>query len=101
MSSMRVVRSNNPLVITQSDLNMASNDSGSLGAPLLGKRRVELAFAHFASQRTDSHSQRSELDKYLEDPRVHINQNEHFDLLAWWTENANAYRVISLMAKDF
>jgi hypothetical protein len=43
---------------------------------------------------------RSELDKYLEDPRVHINQNEHFDALAWWTKNADAYPVLSLMAKD-
>jgi hypothetical protein len=43
---------------------------------------------------------RSELDKYLEDPRVHINQNEHFDVLAWWTKNADAYPVLSLMAKD-
>jgi hypothetical protein len=67
----------------------------------LGKRRVELAFAHFASQRADSHSQRSELDKYLEDTRGHINTNERFDVLAWWAKNADAYPVLSLMAKDF
>ena len=97
----KVVRSDKPLMTPQSDLNLATNGSGSFGSPLCGQRRIELVFAQFASQRADSLTQRSELDKYLEDPRVHVNLNEHFDVLAWWKKNGDAYPVLSLMARDF
>ena len=32
---------------------------------------------------------------------MHVNLNEHFDVLAWWEKNVDAYPVLSLMARNF
>lgn len=63
---------------SQSEQNLGAEPNSVLRAPVFGKRRVELAFEQFASQRLNQRSQRSELDKYLEDPRVIVSANEHF-----------------------
>ncbi|KAB8109673.1 hypothetical protein EE612_046023, partial [Oryza sativa] len=85
------------------DEHILANDpsSSSLGGALLGKRCIELAFSHFASQNIEMHTKKSELDNYLEDPRVHYNSDENFDVLSWWKRNADVYPTLSLMARDF
>ncbi|CAO2168768.1 unnamed protein product [Urochloa humidicola] len=76
------------------------NSTSSLG-PLCGKRRVEDAFAQFASQNSDSRSEKTELDAYLDDPRVVVRPDESFNVIAWWKKNSDAYPILSLMARDF
>ncbi|OEL34446.1 hypothetical protein BAE44_0004535 [Dichanthelium oligosanthes] len=65
----------------QSTSESSEPTTSSLGT-VYGKRRVESAFALFASQNSDSHSERSELDTYLEDPRVPLRTYEDFNVLA-------------------
>lgn len=74
--------------------------TSSLG-PVCGKRRVEYAFAQFASQNLDSCSKKTELDTYLEDSRVLVRPDENFNVIAWWKNNSDAYPILSLMARDF
>ncbi|KAG2596499.1 hypothetical protein PVAP13_5KG165914 [Panicum virgatum] len=63
--------------------------------------RVELAFAQFSSQNSRTRLERSELDLYLDDPRVVVRAGENFNVLAWWKKNSDAYPILSLMARDF
>ncbi|KAJ1275864.1 hypothetical protein BS78_05G168500 [Paspalum vaginatum] len=63
--------------------------------------RVEFAFEQFASQNSSARTERSELDAYLEDPRVPKKADESVNVLAWWKKNADAYPTLSLMARDF
>ena len=62
---------------------------------------MEYVFAQFASQNLDSRSKRTELDTYLEDPRVPVRPDEDFNVIAWWKKNSDAYPILSLMARDF
>jgi len=65
----RVVRNNTgPVFVTYEEEVLSQGESSSSG--LRGKRRVELAFAQFASHNSSTRSERSELDIYLDDPRV-------------------------------
>ena len=62
---------------------------------------MEYAFAQFASRNLDARSERTELDTYLEDPRVTVRLGENFNVLAWWKKNSDAYPILSLMTRDF
>ena len=62
---------------------------------------MEYVFAQFASQNLDSRSKRTELDTYLEDPRVPVRPDENFNVIAWWKKNSDAYPILSLMAWEF
>ena len=96
----RIVRSNTvPIFIQYEEEALSQGDSSSSG--LRGKRRVELAFAQFSSQNSSTRSERSELDIYLDDPRVVVRPIENFNVLAWWKKNSDAYPILSLMARDF
>jgi len=75
--------------------------SPSGSGQLCGKRRVEFAFEQFASQNSSARPERSELDAYLEDPRVPKRADDSINVLAWWKKNADAYPTLSLMARDF
>ena len=100
----KIVRINNLPVVNVSDEQAMSEsvESGTSSLGLVcGKRRVEFAFAQFASQNSDARSERSELDIYLEDPRILVRSDENFNVLAWWKKNSDAYPVLSLMARDF
>ncbi|CAL5076589.1 unnamed protein product [Urochloa decumbens] len=100
----RIVSSNSHVLIpTNEHTTSESNGSStsSLGPPLCGKRRVEDAFAQFASQNSDSCSEKTELDAYLDDPRVILRKDESFNVIAWWKKNSDAYPIVSLMARDF
>ena len=65
----RVVRNNTGLVFVSYEEEVLSQGESS-SSRLRGKRRVELAFAQFSSQNSSTRSERSELDIYLDDPRV-------------------------------
>uniref|UniRef100_J3LF36 HAT C-terminal dimerisation domain-containing protein n=1 Tax=Oryza brachyantha TaxID=4533 RepID=J3LF36_ORYBR len=99
----KVVRSRELPTFTERDKHNLANEpsSSSLGGTLLGKRRIELAFAQFTSQNIDVQAKKSELDIYLEEPRLHSNSEENFDVLGWWERNSDVYPVLSLMARDF
>ncbi|CAO2176487.1 unnamed protein product [Urochloa humidicola] len=99
----RIYRVHMPLVINVSnDEQEGACESGTTSLGLLsGKRRVEFAFAQFASQSSGVSQERSELDIYLKDPRVLVPQDKNFNVLAWWKKNSDAYPVLSLMARDF
>ena len=100
----KIVRINNLPVVNVSDEQAMSEsvESGTSSLGLVcGKRCVEFAFAQFASQNSDARSERSELDIYLEDPRILVRSDENFNVLAWWKKNSDAYPVLSLMARDF
>jgi len=90
------------LIPTNQQPTSESGESGtnSLG-PVCGKRRVEYAFAQFASQNLDAHSERTELDIYMEDPRIPVRPDENFNVIAWWKKNSDAYPILSMMARDF
>ena len=65
----RIVRNNTgPVFISYEEEVLSQGDSSS--SELCGKRRVEYAFAQFSSQNSSTRSERSELDIYLDDPRV-------------------------------
>ncbi|CAD6226192.1 unnamed protein product [Miscanthus lutarioriparius] len=96
----RVVRNNTgPIFVTYEEEVLSQGESSS--SRLRGKRRVELAFAQFSSQNSSTRSERSELDIYLDDPRVVVRLTKNFNVLAWWKKNSDAYPFMSLMARDF
>lgn len=95
----KIVRSHSlPVFIPNEEL--PSESSSSQGS-LCGKRRVEDAFAQFASQNSYDHPERTKMDIYLEDPRIIVRPDENFNVLGWWKKNADAYPILSLMARDF
>lgn len=95
-----IMRSNtSPVFIPYEEEALSQGDSSSSG--LRGKRRVEFAFAQFSSQNSSTRLERSELDIYLDDPRVIVRPTENFNVLAWWKKNSDAYPILSLMARDF
>ncbi|KAL5851241.1 hypothetical protein ACOSQ3_006359 [Xanthoceras sorbifolium] len=62
---------------------------GHLGMPLLT-----------TSQGSDSgKSQKSELDRYLEEPKFRLVQE--FDILSWWCVNTPNFPTLANMARDF
>jgi hypothetical protein len=96
----RVVRNNTGSVfVSYEEEVLSQGESSSSG--LRGKRCVELAFAQFSSQNSSTRSERSELDIYLDDPKVVVSPTENFNVLAWWKKNLDAYPMLSLMARDF
>jgi hypothetical protein len=88
-----------PVFTSHEEEVLSQGDSSFSG--LRGERRVELAFAQFSSQNSRTRSERTELDIYLDDPRVVVRAGENFNVLAWWKKNADAYPILSLMARDF
>ncbi|KAJ1266108.1 hypothetical protein BS78_08G125900 [Paspalum vaginatum] len=96
----KVVRCQSVLVEVQ-DTSEDTFICSPSGQQLCGKRRVEFAFEQFASQNSSARTERSELDAYLEDPRVPKKADESVNVLAWWKKNADAYPTLSLMARDF
>ena len=80
----RIVRNSGGLVFTSHEEEVLSQGNSSSSSGLRGKRRVELAFAQFSSQNSRTRSERTELDIYLDDPRVVVRAGENFNVLAWW-----------------
>jgi len=97
----RIVRNSGSPVFTSHEEEVLSQGNSSSSSGLRGKRRVELAFAQFSSQNSRTRSERTELDIYLDDPRVVVRAGENFNVLAWWKKNADAYPILALMARDF
>ena len=80
----RIVRNSGGPVFTSHEEKVLSQGNSSSSSRLRGKRRVELAFAQFSSQNSRTRSERTELDIYLDDPRVVVRAGENFNVLAWW-----------------
>jgi hypothetical protein len=88
----QVKRSSEHLVPQEARINV--------GSPILGKRKLEEAFARYRSRRRANIQPRSELDAYLEENFVESSVRS-FDILKWWKSNAEKYPVLSAMARDF
>ena len=43
---------------------------------------------------------KSQLDLYLEEPRLHKKQNSKLEVLSWWKEHYNQFPKLSLMTWD-
>ena len=43
---------------------------------------------------------KSQLDFYLEEPRLSKKKNSKLEVLSWWKENYNQFPMLSLMARD-
>ena len=43
---------------------------------------------------------KSQLDLYLEEPRLDKKQNSKLEVLSWWKEHYNRFLELSLMARD-
>ncbi|KAF7801652.1 zinc finger BED domain-containing protein RICESLEEPER 2-like [Senna tora] len=52
----------------------------------------------WSKKKNNATDQKSDLEKYLADEIHDIDNN--FDILAWWKENANKYKILSLIARD-
>ncbi|KAF7839761.1 zinc finger BED domain-containing protein RICESLEEPER 2-like [Senna tora] len=52
----------------------------------------------WSKKKNNATDQKSDLEKYLAD-EMHDNDN-NFDILAWWKENTNKYKILSLIARD-
>ncbi|KAL9663781.1 hypothetical protein QQ045_019172 [Rhodiola kirilowii] len=56
------------------------------------------AWKRLRTQRTTS--EKSDLERYLEDNIVDEIDNSDFDILNWWKSNSQNYKVLSAMARD-
>ncbi|KAL6602693.1 hypothetical protein ACP70R_043054 [Stipagrostis hirtigluma subsp. patula] len=77
----------------------SSQDSRSVGSPVLGKRQIDEEYAQYKSSRRGSRASRSEIDKYLE-----VDDEEDtkdFDILDWWKRHTETFPILSTMARDF
>ncbi|XP_071722691.1 zinc finger BED domain-containing protein DAYSLEEPER-like [Rutidosis leptorrhynchoides] len=52
------------------------------------------------SSRIDSQSEKSQLDKYLEEPRLNYQDYENLDVLAYWKDRATRFPELTRMACD-
>jgi hypothetical protein len=77
----KIVRIHSLPVFSICDEQPTSKSGTSSLGQVCGKRHVEFAFAQFASQNSDARSERSELDIYLEDPRILVMSDENFNVL--------------------
>ena len=59
-----------------------------------------LRFSEFKSQKRHLRPTRSELDNYLEEALVELDE-ENFDILQWWKRNSDLYPTLAKMARDF
>ncbi|CAN6231822.1 unnamed protein product [Urochloa humidicola] len=76
-----------------------SEDSSTMGSPVLAKRQLGPEFANFKSSRRKTRAPRSEFDVYFEEECVE--DIENFDILAWWQAHAEKFPILSTMARDF
>jgi hypothetical protein len=95
----KIMRSHSLHVFITADNQMRSEPSTY--SLLCSKRKVEHAFAQFTSQNANACPERTEMDTYLEDPMILVKPNECFNVLGRWKKNSYAYRILSLMARDF
>ncbi|KAF7814598.1 zinc finger BED domain-containing protein RICESLEEPER 2-like [Senna tora] len=52
----------------------------------------------WSKKKNNAVDQKSDLEKYLAE-EIHDNDN-NFDIMAWWKENSNKYKILSLIARD-
>jgi hypothetical protein len=88
----KVKRSNEHLVPREARINV--------GSPILGKRKLDEAFARYRSRRRANIQQRTELDAYVEENFVESSVGSS-DILKWWKSNAEKYHALSAMVCDF
>jgi hypothetical protein len=71
----------------------------NVGSLILGKRNLEEEFAQYKSRRRVARAPKFEIDAYLEEEIEE--DNEDFDILAWWKGKSDKFPVLSTMARDF
>ncbi|KAJ3708749.1 hypothetical protein LUZ61_012454 [Rhynchospora tenuis] len=64
------------------------------------KRKLDEEFAQFKSENLDLHSTMSELEKYMQEKPIEMDE-ENFDILQFWKQNSGLYPTLAKMARDF
>ena len=80
-------------------MSSSEGSNTTVGSLVLGKRQLEEEFANFKSSRRRARAPKSEIDTYFEEDSVE--NNENFDILAWWKAHVEKFPVLSPMASDF
>jgi hypothetical protein len=81
-------------------MTRANQASTNMGSPVLGKRKIEVDFAQYATQRRIAQAPKAEIDTYFEEP-LEPDNVEDFDILAWWKSKSDKFPVLSIMVRDF
>jgi hAT family C-terminal dimerisation region len=67
----------------------------------LGKKKLKKRFDEFKIQNHFSRHKRSELDSYLEEYMLELDEDENFNILQWWKKNLELYPTLAKMVRDF
>jgi hypothetical protein len=78
----------------------ANQASTNVGSPVLRKRKIEVDFAQYATRRRIAQTPKAEIDAYFEEP-LEPDNDEDFDILAWWKCKSDKFPVLSNMVRDF
>jgi hypothetical protein len=81
-------------------MTRANQASTNVGSPVLGKRKIEVDFAQYATRRRIAQAPKAEIDAYFEEP-LEPDNDEDFDILAWWKSKSDKFPVLSSMVRDF
>lgn len=88
-----------------SSINVAleGNMQGSNSTVASGsKRKHDEAYMQWLSkQHVSKKPKRTEINCYLDEPSFGLMEDENFNLLGWWKNNATIYPILASMAKDF
>ncbi|XP_050245979.1 uncharacterized protein LOC126693980 [Quercus robur] len=77
----------------------SSHTSGAMDDPDDDEDKEDDEFDHYESGR-GTKTKKSQLDLYLEEPRLDKKKNSKLEVLSWWKEHYNRFLELSLMAQD-
>jgi hAT family C-terminal dimerisation region/Domain of unknown function (DUF4413) len=75
-----------------------STTAASAAAPI--HARQEDDFYAYLKSRPVEHTEKSELEVYLEEPNYIEVENVTFDVLKWWSQNCSKFPILSKLARD-
>uniref|UniRef100_A0A803MX63 BED-type domain-containing protein n=1 Tax=Chenopodium quinoa TaxID=63459 RepID=A0A803MX63_CHEQI len=82
------------------NINVANVDNGSENLSSSNSEQMKKFYDDFDEEESDFIVEKSELDYYLEEARERRVEGEMFDILGWWKEKSDKYKVLSTLAKD-
>uniref|UniRef100_A0A803N4N6 BED-type domain-containing protein n=1 Tax=Chenopodium quinoa TaxID=63459 RepID=A0A803N4N6_CHEQI len=78
--------------------NVDNNGSENLSSS--NSEQMKKSYDDFDKEEGDFVVEKSELDYYLEEARERRVEGKMFDILGWWKEKSEKFKVLSTMAKD-
>uniref|UniRef100_A0A803MM37 BED-type domain-containing protein n=1 Tax=Chenopodium quinoa TaxID=63459 RepID=A0A803MM37_CHEQI len=82
------------------NINVANVDNGSENLSSSNSEQMKKFYDDFDEEESAFIVEKSELDYYLEEARERRVEGEMFDILGWWKEKSDKYKVLSTLAKD-